>query len=106
MPGTRKVLAQAVQQTIFSVPGEVSVRRPAWAAPTPPLNATRDARSTPPEYSEVPRALPSGQNLADDSPRDVGQSEITARVAKRQPFVIQAELMQDRGVQVVHVDGP
>ena len=37
-------------------------------------------------------------------PGDVGQAEVAAGVAEGQPLVVQAEQVQERGVQVVDVD--
>ena len=43
-------------------------------------------------------------NLAHDMAFDIGQPEIAACVAIRQTFVVEAQQVQDRGVQVVNVD--
>ena len=40
----------------------------------------------------------------DDAAGDVGQAEVAARVAVGQPLVVEAEEVQERGVQVVVVD--
>src|SRR5438046_4191108 len=37
-------------------------------------------------------------------PIDVGEPEIAAAVTEREPFMIEAEQMQEGGVQIVHVD--
>ena len=44
------------------------------------------------------------QNLAHHFPRHIGQAEIAAAEAERKTFMIDAEAMQDRRVQVVDVD--
>src|SRR5262245_53066377 len=46
----------------------------------------------------------SGQDSADHISVDVGQTIVAAGMAEREPFVIQAEQMEDRGVEVMHVD--
>ena len=46
----------------------------------------------------------SRQNLVDHSTMHVGQSEVAAGLMKGEPFVIQAEQVQDRGLQVMDVD--
>ena len=38
------------------------------------------------------------------SPGNVGQAEVAAGVTVGEPLVVEAEQVQDRGVQVVHVD--
>ena len=48
------------------------------------------------------RAL--GKNLSDDVAFDVGQTEVPARVAVGEAFVVEAEEVEDGGVQVVDVD--
>lgn len=45
-----------------------------------------------------------GQNFADHISEDVGKPVVAAGVAIRQPFVVEAQQMQQRGVQVVDVD--
>ena len=44
------------------------------------------------------------QDLADYAAVDVGQAEVAAGVAEGEAFVVQAQLMQQRRVQVVQVD--
>ena len=44
-----------------------------------------------------------GQNLVDHSAADVGQTEVAALETVGQPFVVDAQQMQHRGVQVVDV---
>ena len=44
------------------------------------------------------------QNLADDLPVDVGQAEVAALEAVGEPLVVDAQAVQDRGVQIVDVD--
>ena len=46
----------------------------------------------------------SNNQLADDIPADVRQAIIATLEAEGQAFVVQAEEMQDRGLQVVDVD--
>ena len=46
----------------------------------------------------------SGDDLIDHPPSHIGQAKVPARIPIRQPFVIQSEQMQDRRVQIVHVD--
>ena len=43
----------------------------------------------------------SGEDLADHRARHVGQAEIAARIAVGQLFVVEAEQVEDRGVEVV-----
>ena len=45
----------------------------------------------------------SGQDLVNDLAVDVGQPAVDAVVAERQPLVVDAEQVQDRGVEVVAV---
>ena len=45
------------------------------------------------------------QNLLHHAPRHVGQAEVAAGVAERQLLVVQPQQVQDRGVEVVDVDG-
>ena len=52
-----------------------------------------------------PHAM-SRENLVHDLSVHVGQPEVTALEAVRQPLVVEAELMQDGGVQIVNVDLP
>jgi hypothetical protein len=47
----------------------------------------------------------SGENIANDPAVDIGQAEVAARVAVGEPGVVQPHQMQDRRVQVVHVNG-
>ena len=44
-----------------------------------------------------------GDHLSDHLAVDVGEPEVAPRVAIGQPLVVEAELVQDSGVQVVHV---
>src|SRR6186713_1291289 len=46
----------------------------------------------------------SSQDVLDDVSGDVGQPEVAAAVAEGEPRVVQAEEVQDGGVQVVDVD--
>ena len=77
-------------------------------APTHP----HAAASQPRRKREKSRRLPtpargasgSGQDLADDAAVDVGQAEVAAGVAVGELLVVEAEQVQDRGVQVVDVD--
>ena len=46
----------------------------------------------------------SGQDVGDDVAEHVGEPEVSAGVAVGELFVVQAEQVQDGGVQVVHVD--
>src|SRR5688500_1979912 len=55
--------------------------------------------STPREFSR--RWL--SQNLLDHPAIDVGQPEVAAGVAEGQPLVVEAQQVQDRGVQIVDV---
>src|SRR5687768_16695030 len=45
-----------------------------------------------------------GQNAVGDLAGGVGEAEVAAGVAEGEPLVVQTQEMQDRGVQVVHVD--
>ena len=45
-----------------------------------------------------------GEDFADDLAGDVGQAEVAAAVAEGQALVVEAEEVEDRGVEVVHVD--
>jgi len=47
---------------------------------------------------------PSGQDVMDDSAFDIGEAKVSSAVREGQFFVVEAELMQDGGVQVVDVD--
>src|SRR5262245_62824639 len=46
----------------------------------------------------------SDQNLFHHLAKNVCQSEITARIAKRQAFVVESEAVQDRRLEIVNVD--
>ena len=46
----------------------------------------------------------SGDDVMNDVAFDIGQAEVAAGVAVGEAFVIEAEQVQDRGVQVVNVD--
>src|SRR5262249_24533403 len=46
----------------------------------------------------------SADQLPDDSPVDVGQAEVAAGVAVGELLVVEAEEVEDRGVEVVDVD--
>ena len=46
----------------------------------------------------------SRQQFADNMAMHIGQPELAARVEMGQPLVVDAELMQDRRLQVMHVD--
>lgn len=46
----------------------------------------------------------SGQNLFHEVSIDIGESVIAAEVTPGEFFVIEAELMQDRGVQIMQMD--
>ena len=49
--------------------------------------------------------LPSGEQFADDAGGfDAGELGVEALELERQPLVVEAEQVQDRGVQVVDVD--
>ena len=43
-----------------------------------------------------------GKDALDNMSMNVGETHVTAAVANGQAFVVEAEQMQDRGVQVVH----
>src|SRR4051794_9471307 len=58
-----------------------------------------------PERFPTGRAPGSGQYLADDATVDVGQAEVAAGVAVGEGLVVEAEQVEDRGVEVVDVDG-
>src|SRR6202021_1969914 len=45
----------------------------------------------------------SGEDRSHDVAADVGQAEIAAGVAEGQPLVVEAECVQDRRLQIVHV---
>ncbi len=47
----------------------------------------------------------SSQNIPHDSSLDIGQSLVTAFVEEGEAFVVEAEDVQDGGVEVVDVDG-
>src|SRR3712207_6587087 len=72
-----------------------------WAWPT----ASRDI-ALPAGLAAARRAalLSSCQEFHDDVPVDVRQAEVTSGVAVGEPFMVEAEQVQDGGVQVVHVD--
>ena len=53
---------------------------------------------------ETSQLFGSGEDLSDDLAADVCQAEIAARVAEGQALVIQAQEVQDRGLQIVDVD--
>src|SRR4051794_7926265 len=66
----------------------------------------RDMRTT---YESVQRICHrrilrsrSRQDVSDDLAVDVGQAEVAARVAEGQLLVVEAEQVQDRGMEVVH----
>lgn len=44
------------------------------------------------------------QNVVNDAAFDVGEAEVATAVRVRQLFVVQAELVEDGGVQIVDVD--
>ena len=48
--------------------------------------------------------LPSRQQRLDEATVDIGQSKTTSLVAKRQSLVINAQQVQDRGLQIMHVN--
>ena len=57
------------------------------------------------EGEDVARSSrPSCQDAPDDLAVDVGQPEVAAGVAIGQPGVIEAQQVEDRGVEVVDVD--
>ncbi len=67
----------------------------------------REHRWTPSPGSPVEVAISareSGEQLRDERAVNIGQPEVASGVAIRQLFVIEAEQVQDGGVQVVHVD--
>src|SRR5262249_25306964 len=45
-----------------------------------------------------------GHDLPNHHPMHIGQPKIASRVAIRQPLVIESQEVQDRRVQIVHVD--
>ncbi len=45
------------------------------------------------------------QPAIDDFAADVGQAEVAALIAVRQLEVVEAEQVQQRGVEIVHVNG-
>ena len=51
------------------------------------------------------RGWVSGEEVADDAAADVGEAEVAAGVAVGEAFVIEAEEVEDGGVEVVDVDG-
>src|SRR5579883_711862 len=61
-------------------------------------------RPPPPITVHMRRPRESGQDVADDGALYVRQAEIPAAVAVGQPLVVDAEQVQDGGVQVVDVD--
>ncbi len=54
--------------------------------------------------SRLANGLSSAQNVVHDLAVDIRQTEITTGVSIRQLCVIDAELVQDRGVQIVKMD--
>ena len=46
----------------------------------------------------------SGQDAVDDVAVDVGEAVIAALVVEREPFVVEAETVEDGGLEVVDVD--
>ena len=49
-------------------------------------------------------SLFSGQDLLDDLAVDIGQPEIPSLVEVRQLFMVKAKPVEDRGLEIVHVD--
>ena len=45
-----------------------------------------------------------GKNFLDDVTSHVCQPKVTSRILERQPLMVQAQQVQDRGMQIVHVD--
>ena len=52
-----------------------------------------------------PEFLGSGQEFADDAAVDVGEAVVAAAVAEGEALVVEAELVEDRGVDVVDGQG-
>ena len=91
----------------------VVVRSKEKSSSASPRNSAPE-RGTPPHPNPLPRSTSgegtrapgrSGEQVLHHMPVDVGQAEIAAGVAVGEPFVVEAEQVQDRGVQVVDVDG-
>ena len=55
-------------------------------------------------YHRITLAKRSGEGVLDDFAVDVGEAEVTALILERQSFVVDAQQVQQRGVEVVHVD--
>src|SRR5258708_28432373 len=53
----------------------------------------------------LPLQYPSGEDIFNDGAGNVGETEVPPAVAIRQFSVIEATEMEDRGMQIVNVDG-
>ena len=45
----------------------------------------------------------SNQDLLNNLAVNIGQAEVTAAIAIREPFVVESEKMESRGMQIMHV---
>src|SRR5690606_37343696 len=55
--------------------------------------------------SAIGNSTPSRQNVMHDRAMDVGESEVAALVTVGELLVVDAEAVEDGGVEIVHVDG-
>ena len=77
-------------------------RRPSLESNGGPVRLARDRPADRPSGVSLP--IGSGEDRFDDLARHVGQAEVAAVVAVGQLLVVEAEQVQDRGVQVVDAD--
>ena len=66
---------------------------------------TSSGSSTPPRQHGADRRGTSGDQIGDDVAVDVGQTEVAPLGADREPEVIDAEEVEERGMEVVDRDG-
>src|SRR5262245_10763918 len=71
---------------------------------SPSSSAIFTMRTTSARWGTTDAWPQSSEDLAHDAAVHVGEPKITARIAIRQPFVVEPHKVQDRRVQVVHVD--
>ena len=84
-----------------SVAGAVLTRRDATGFPAKALQWGEKRVAL---FAPLSAILPSAQDFLHESPMHVGQAVVAALEAVREPRVVEAEQVQQRGVQVVDVD--
>ena len=81
-------------------PGRPPANLPACRSQVPSRRSRSATRTSTAPSASSPASC---QHLADNPAMHIGETVVTPRMPKREPFVIQAHQMQNRGMQIVHM---